>query len=91
MISGCKLVIGCESSNNSLTKTNKIAKKKKKKKQRLEGFGLTCVNPQEPVIPGHQRSKASNSREMSVIFQYLGSRGTRRVREKRQAASNQNP
>jgi len=39
MISGCKLVIGCESSNNSLTKTNKIAKKKKKK--RLEGFGLT--------------------------------------------------
>ena len=40
MISGCKLVIGCESSNNSLTKTNKIAKKKKKKK-RLEGFGLT--------------------------------------------------
>lgn len=38
MISGCKLVIGCESSNNSLTKTNKIAKKKKK---RLEGFGLT--------------------------------------------------
>ena len=39
MISGCKLVIGCESSNNSLTKTNKIAKKKKKK--RLVGFGLT--------------------------------------------------
>lgn len=89
MISGCKLVIGCESSNNSLTKTNKIAKKKKKK---VGGIWInTCRGPQEPVIPGHQRSKTSNSREMSIIFQYLGSRGTRRVREKRQAASNQNP
>ena len=88
MISGCKLVIGCESSNNSLTKTNKIAKKKKK----VGGIWInTCRGPQEPVIPGYQRSKTSNSTEMSIIFQYLGSRGTRRVREKRQAASNQNP
>ena len=39
MISGCKLAISCELSNNSLTKMNKLAKKKKM----LEGLGLTCA------------------------------------------------
>lgn len=66
---------------------NKLAKKKN-----VGGIGINmCRGPQEPGIPGHQRSKTSNSREMSVIFHYLGSRGTRRVRKKRQAASNKNP
>lgn len=88
MISGCKLAIGCELSNNSLTKMNKLAHTQKK----VGGIGINmCRGPQEPGIPGHQRSKTSNSREMSVIFQYLGSRGTRRIRKKRQAASNKNP